>query len=176
MARRIASKQVAAGVLAILALVGVAAAFALKRSRSTHTNSAPPSSNSQTTPGQPVTEEPASPSTPPNSPASPPPSQPIGQPPPKPTLQKSSSVVPPGALVNFVCEGTINLMCDVILTNKSTAQKLSLGAKAIADNGRGQYFASWNWESQAGDWSVVARVTSAGGASTDSDPQEVTVK
>lgn len=176
MARRVASRQVIIAAVALLAFIGVVAAFSIKSSRPSNV-APPPPANNQTTPGQPVTEEPTPPPVNTPDPSAPPPTQQTGPAPAKPTLQKSSSTVPAGALVNFVCEGAINLSCDVILTNQANpSQKLSLGAKAIADNGRGQYFASWNWESKAGSWQVVARATNGTGQSADSDPQQVTVQ
>lgn len=80
-----------------------------------------------------------------------------------PTLQKSSGnngPVPAGALIEFTCEGQVGVSCEIILTSRANRSNvIRLGAKKIADNGRGQYFASWEWESKSGDWSVVARVS-----------------
>jgi hypothetical protein len=100
----------------------------------------------------------------------------------KPVLQKSSgnapgSSVPAGAMMEFVCEGTSNLSCDVILTDRANAARVvRLGAKPIASNGRGQYFATWTWTAQAGSWSVVAKISDPAGNSNVSDAQTLEVK
>lgn len=100
----------------------------------------------------------------------------------KPILQKSSgnapgSSVPAGALIEFTCEGTPNLNCEVILTDRNDSNKvLNLGAKKIASNNRGQYFAIWDWSAVKGSWNVRAKVSDGAGNSALSDLQTLEVK
>lgn len=99
----------------------------------------------------------------------------------KPVLSKSSgnapgSSVPSGALIEFTCEGQINLDCEILLTNKSEGNRiLRLGKKKIADNGIGQYFASWEWEALPGEWTVKAIVSNESN-SAESDTQDLRVR
>ncbi len=98
----------------------------------------------------------------------------------KPTLSKSSGnngPVPAGILINFVCEGAKGLNCEVILTdsNDSTHQIL-LPKKPLADNGRGEVFASWDWNSIKGTWKVISKVTDGAGNSASSDIHTLTVQ
>lgn len=92
----------------------------------------------------------------------------------KPTLQMSSgnggSVVPAGRAMEFTCETSPGFTCTLVLTDrKDPARVVNLGSRSIVSNGRGQYWASWQWSALAGSWSLVA--TASNGASTQpSDP------
>jgi cytoskeletal protein RodZ len=100
----------------------------------------------------------------------------------KPSLQKSSgnapgSSVPAGAVVEFSCEGTAGLSCELILTDRTNAAHVvNLGKKPITSNGRGQNFAIWDWNALAGSWSVVAKASDAAGNAATSDVQTLEVK
>jgi hypothetical protein len=100
----------------------------------------------------------------------------------KPSLQKSSgnapgSSVPAGATIEFTCEGTAGLGCEVILTDRNnSAHVINLGKKAITSNGRGQNFAIWDWPAVSGSWNVVARASDTAGNSATSDAQILEVK
>jgi hypothetical protein len=100
----------------------------------------------------------------------------------KPSLQKSSgnapgSSVPAGALIEFTCEGIANLQCEVILTDQHNASRvLNLGAKTIAGNGRGQYFATWDWTALAGSWQVIAKMSDTRGNASLSSSQTLEVR
>lgn len=100
----------------------------------------------------------------------------------KPTLQKSSgnapgSSVPSGALIEFTCEGTPNLNCEVMLTDRNDSNRvLNLGAKKIVSNGRGQYFAIWDWSAVKGSWNVRAKVSDGAGNTALSDSHTLEVK
>lgn len=100
----------------------------------------------------------------------------------EPVLQKSSgnapgSSVPAGALVEFSCEDTAGLTCEVKLTNRNNpAQVVSLGQKTVTDNGRGQAFATWVWTAVAGSWNVTAVASNQSGGSAASAVQTLEVK
>ena len=96
-----------------------------------------------------------------------------------PTLQKSSGnngPVPSGVLMEFTCQGQVGISCEIILTNQGNRNEvIRLGIKKVADNGRGQHFARWEWESKQGGWSIVARV-SEGTSTKDSTAHTLEVK
>lgn len=100
----------------------------------------------------------------------------------KPTLQKSSgnapgSSVPAGAIVEFSCEGTAGLGCEVLLTDRSnSARVINLGKKTITSNGRGQSLAIWDWTSVSGSWNVTAKASNTSGTTATSDIQTLEVK
>jgi hypothetical protein len=100
----------------------------------------------------------------------------------KPTLQKSSgnapgSSVPSGAIVEFSCEGTEGLACGITLTDRNAPSRvLKLDKKTITNNGRGQYFAIFDWTAVSGSWKVVAEVNDQSGNSAVSDAQTLEVK
>lgn len=96
-----------------------------------------------------------------------------------PTLVKSSGnngSVPAGAVIEFICLSVEGASCDVVLTNTANPKNvIKLGARSIADNGRGEYAALWNWTAQKGNWKVVAQATKAG-ATASSPEQTLEVK
>lgn len=100
----------------------------------------------------------------------------------KPTFQKSSgnapgSSVPNGAAMEFTCDGTLNSSCEIILTDRNNPNKvITLTAKPITSNGRGEYFATWSWTAVSGSWSIQARTSNNAGSSTLSDTQTLEVK
>ena len=100
----------------------------------------------------------------------------------QPTLQKSSgnapgSTVPSGAIIEFACMGSANANCRVTLQSASGSNmKIELPTKKIADNGRGQYAAIWDWTAVAGKWSIVATSSNESGSSSTSNPQTLEVK
>ncbi len=96
----------------------------------------------------------------------------------KPTLNKSSGngpdhMVPAGAVINFICNSTVGTTCDIVLTNQGNTVKL--GAKAVASTYGQATYASWDWTSTAGNWTIVARASN-GSATSDSDSQELRVQ
>lgn len=99
----------------------------------------------------------------------------------KPTLNKSSGngpdhTVPGGAVINFICNSTVGTTCDIVLTNQSNPNNsIKLGGKAVASTYGQPAYASWDWTSTSGNWSIVARASN-GSASSDSDSQELTVQ
>lgn len=101
---------------------------------------------------------------------------------PKPSLAKSSgnapgSSIPAGVAVEFDCTGAAGYSCEVVLTKVNDSnQKIALGSKPIVDNGRGEYFALWQWTSVSGSWNVTAVQRDASGKSTSSDPQKLEVQ
>lgn len=96
----------------------------------------------------------------------------------KPVLIKSSGnngPVPSGAIIEFVCQGTAGLNCKVVMINQR-GNTIELPTQALKDNGRGQYFTSWEWKSASGSWQVYAVVTNSQGGSTESDKQTLEVR
>lgn len=96
-----------------------------------------------------------------------------------PTLTKSSGnngSVPSGAIIEFICHSVDGASCDIILTDSANKNNvIKLGSKTIADNGRGEFAALWEWTARQGKWSVVARATKDG-ASASSPAQTLEVK
>lgn len=96
-----------------------------------------------------------------------------------PSLIKSSGnngAVPVGAVIEFICLSVDGASCDIVLTNSANPKNVvKLGARTIADNGRGEYAALWNWTAQKGNWKVVAQASKAG-ASASSSEQTLEVK
>jgi hypothetical protein len=99
----------------------------------------------------------------------------------KPILQKSSgnapgSSVPGGAMMEFSCEGTAGLTCEVLLTDRNASGRvISAGKKTIVSNGRGQNLALIDWTAVSGSWNVTARVSDTAGNSATSDTQTLEV-
>lgn len=96
----------------------------------------------------------------------------------KPVLIKSSGnngSVPSGAIIEFVCQGTAGLSCKVVLINQGGGT-VELPIQALKDNGRGQYFTSWEWKSTAGLWQVYAVATNSQGGSAEGDKQKLEVR
>ncbi len=98
----------------------------------------------------------------------------------KPTLQKSSgnapgSYVVAGTIVAFTCEGAEGNQCNIVLTNTATSQVIRLGKKPLQNNNHGQVFASWDWTTIKGTWTVIAQA-SAGNSTANSSSQSLEVK
>lgn len=96
----------------------------------------------------------------------------------KPTFTKSSGnngPIPQNVLVEFVCTTLPGLECQIILVN-SNGQKITLPFKPVADNGRGQYFTSWQWKGQQGNWSITAQSKNSEGGTNTSEKQTLVVK
>ncbi len=164
--------------LAVVAVLGLAVVGVLAWPRRAAHQTAATSPSPTTIKGNSTHDEPSPSPVSSNGPAV----SPSGTPVPiaKPTLQKSSgnapgSSVPAGALVEFTCEGRAGLGCELILTS-SAGQVVNLGKKSIADNGRGQMFALWDWPAVSGTWSVVARASNSSGSTAASDAQALVVK
>lgn len=104
-----------------------------------------------------------------------------GSGPAKPTFSKSSGnspshTVPAGVLMNFICNDTPGASCTIILTSTSGAPAINLGAKPVQTDQYGQpAFASWDWTSVRGSWSIAAQA-SDGSGTTNSDVQELIVQ
>jgi hypothetical protein len=100
----------------------------------------------------------------------------------KPTLSKSSgnapgSSVPAGAVIEFTCEGREGLSCEIILTDRTNpSHAVALPKQAIKNNGRGEYFATFDWNAAQGSWNVVAKVSNGAGGTALSDSQTLEVK
>lgn len=96
----------------------------------------------------------------------------------KPTLIKSSGnngPVPVNVVIEFVCQGSAGLNCKVVLVNQN-GSIVELPSQQVKDNGRGQYFTSWEWRSLSGIWQVYAVVINQQSKSTQSDKQTLEVK
>jgi hypothetical protein len=180
--RKLSPKTKHARLLALLIVLLVVTAVAVFIG-ATQSDPSDVTVNPQSSKGNSTHDEPKvspSPSTTPGD-STPTPAPTPGNPPAKPALSKSSgnapgSSVPPGALMEFTCQGTVGAQCQIVLTDRTNASRqITLSAKTIADNGRGQYFAAWEWAAVAGSWNVVARST-ANGASVNSDAQTLEVK
>ncbi len=94
-----------------------------------------------------------------------------------PTITKSSGnngSVPVNVLINFVCNSQPNTTCQLILIDGS--KKITLEEKPVIDNGRGQFFASWDWKSIAGNWQVFVRAKNQQGNTADSIKQSLVVE
>jgi len=96
---------------------------------------------------------------------------------PIPILAKSSGnngSIPPGVLVNFTCTSTPGYFCEVKL-EKSGANPVILEKKQLTGE-MGQSFASWNWESISGKWSVTALLSNNSGQAKSSAAQTLEVR
>lgn len=96
---------------------------------------------------------------------------------PTPVLAKSSGnngSIPSGVLVNFTCTSTPGYFCEVKL-EKSGANTVTLEKKQLTGE-MGQSFASWNWESIGGTWSVTAVLSNSSGQTKSSAPQTLEVR
>lgn len=96
----------------------------------------------------------------------------------KPVLIKSSGnygSVPANIVIEFVCQGAPGLKCKVMLSSQS-GSNIELPDQDVKDNGRNQYFTSWEWKSITGTWQVYAVVTNQQGKSAESDKQSLEVK
>ena len=97
---------------------------------------------------------------------------------PKPMLTKSSgntAPIPKGVLVEFSCSGVVNTNCYITLYNQESEETLRFDDKKLKDDGRGQVFATWVWESKPGTWSIGATVTADGYSPSSSESQTLTV-
>ncbi len=95
-----------------------------------------------------------------------------------PTFTKSSGnngPIPNNVLVEFVCSAEPGVDCQIILVN-SNGQKITLPYMPVKDNGRGQYFISWQWTSQTGTWTVTAQAKNSQGGISSSEKQTLVVK
>lgn len=96
-----------------------------------------------------------------------------------PTLTKSSGnngPVPPGAIIEFVCESINGATCDIVLVNTDSSNStINLGGKTITDDGRGQSAVLWNWTALKGTWKIAAKATKDG-STTSSQQQTLEVK
>lgn len=96
-----------------------------------------------------------------------------------PTLTKSSGnngPVPPGAIIEFVCESINGATCDIVLVDTGSSNStINLGGKTITDDGRGQSAVLWNWTALKGTWKVAAKATKDG-STTSSQQQTLEVK
>ncbi len=96
---------------------------------------------------------------------------------PIPILAKSSGnngSIPPGVLINFTCTSTPGYFCEVKL-EKSGANPIILEKKQLTGE-MGQSFASWNWESVSGKWSVTALLSNNSGQAKSSAAQTLEVR
>jgi hypothetical protein len=156
--------------LALLVAIAIGIVWAQKRQLGS------PKASPAVTKGNSVIDEPSPSPSPKGSPT------PVVAKPSKPTLQKSSgnapgSSVPDGAIVEFSCEGTANVFCEIQLTDQSNHNNIiTLDKKPIASNGRGQYFAIWDWTAVKGSWKVVAKASNSNGETALSDEQTLEVK
>jgi len=100
-------------------------------------------------------------------------------PPKQPILSMSSGnngPIPSGVPVNFICSDDAPLKCTIILQNDITREKKSLGPTTIADNGKGENFASFYWTSGKGKYTVSAQVTNNQGTTNSSINQSLEVQ
>lgn len=95
-----------------------------------------------------------------------------------PVFTKSSGnngSIPRNILVEFVCSAEPGVDCEIILVN-TNGQKITLPYVQVKDNGRGQYFASLQWTSQTGTWSITAQAKNSQGGISSSEKQALVVK
>lgn len=132
-------------------------------------------SDSQTTSSSPSGSTPKSVMTP-ESPTTPPAAaQPSNLP--TPVLAKSSgnnSSIPSSVLVNFTCTSIPGYFCEINL-QKAGASTIVLEKKKLTGE-MGQSFASWNWESVSGTWSVTAVLSNSSGQTKSSPAQSLEVR
>jgi hypothetical protein len=117
----------------------------------------------------------STPSMTPESPTTPPATQSNNLP--TPVLAKSSGnngSIPSGVLVNFTCTSTPGYSCEVKL-QKAGANTITLERKQLTGE-MGQSFASWNWESISGTWSVTAVLSNSSGQTKSSAAQTLEVR
>lgn len=96
---------------------------------------------------------------------------------PTPVLAKSSGnsgSIPAGVLVNLTCTSTPGYFCEIRL-EKPGASPIVLEKKQLTGE-MGQSFASWNWESVSGKWSVVALLSNSSGQTKSSTAQTLEVR
>lgn len=96
---------------------------------------------------------------------------------PTPVLAKSSGnngSIPAGAIVNFTCTSAPGYFCEVTL-QKPGASSITLERKQLTGE-MGQSFASWNWESLSGTWSITAVLSNSGGQTKSSAAQALEVR
>lgn len=96
---------------------------------------------------------------------------------PTPVLAKSSGnngSIPPDVTVNLTCESAPGYFCEVKL-EKAGVNTVTLEKKQLTGE-RGQSFASWNWESISGTWSVTAVLSNSSGQSKSSVSQNLEVR
>ena len=79
-----------------------------------------------------------------------------------------------GEMIDFTCNATVNITCQIILTSGS--KQIALPEQVVKDNGRGQVFTIWDWTSISGKWSVIARAKNSQGATSSSPAQILEVK
>lgn len=82
--------------------------------------------------------------------------------------------IPANVLVNFICNSEPGTTCQIILTSGN--KKIALPEQEVKDNGRGQWFTSWDWTSITGKWNVIARAKNKQGGISDSINQTLEVK
>lgn len=95
-----------------------------------------------------------------------------------PTFTKSSGnngSIPVGVDVNFVCTSETNTTCQINLTSQS-GKVISLAEQTVLDNGRGNAFTQWYWNSIEGSWDVVAVAKNPQGGISTSEKQVLVVK
>ena len=96
---------------------------------------------------------------------------------PTPILAKSSGnngSIPSGVLVNITCTSAPGYYCEIKL-GKSGASTITLERKQLTGT-MGQSFASWNWESISGTWSVTAVLSNSNGQTKSSPAQTLEVR
>ncbi|MEI7819173.1 MAG: hypothetical protein WCI47_03575 [bacterium] len=95
---------------------------------------------------------------------------------PTPILSKSSGnngSVPVDAVIEYICTAPAGYNCKIIIKGSRT---ITLTAKAIEDNGRGQAAASWTWVAEKGSWSITAVLSDNKGNEQASTAQTLEVK
>lgn len=95
----------------------------------------------------------------------------------QPILIKSSGnngPVPSGVNISFTCTAELGVDCSIILD--SNGKQTVLGPTKVADNGRGQYFASFYWISVKGGYKVSAQAKNSQGGASSSIMQALEVQ
>lgn len=95
-----------------------------------------------------------------------------------PTFLKSSGnhgPVPVGAVINFVCHGTVGLECYMELQDTTSSNNNLVLEKQLIQSDMGQGFASWNWTSLLGKWDVRAIIIDKEGNISASEIQKLEV-
>jgi len=92
----------------------------------------------------------------------------------KPTLNKSSGYngpIPVDSTVNFICLGGTGLECRIELSKSDEPDKTLVLEKKTIQSDRSQGYASWDWVSALGKWSIKAIINDNAGNTNTSDVQ-----
>lgn len=169
-------KLLSASLLVIITvvLVGIGIFVYVKSHKKPVPTNEIPTVATQTTDSQQTTSETST--TQPNTPATSTPQATIPVPK-QPTFTKSSGnngPIPSGITVDFTCFSETNTTCSIILL--LNGKQTVLGPNPIKDNGRGQYFTDFYWQSIKGKYIVTAQAKNTQGGVSSSANQTLEVQ